>query len=408
MKRVLLMALLLPALVFAQKPLKPNLNKALSSWKDGKLDEAKEMIDLCVTTEKIMTDGKAWYYRGLIYASLDTSKNEAYKALAPDALKTSIESFAKADQLQTKAGSDYFLPPDATNPMPVTKTQQCTNLANIYLQEGIDRVQNDEYEASVGAMDKCISVFEGTLTQYDNDTLAYFVMCLAASSAEMYDKIEPAVKKYYEKGGKSKDAYIVLYQVYTGPKEDKEKALAVVRDARKALPDNTDFPRMEIGLLIDLERIEEAKDGLEQAVAANPDDKILRFYLGYTYGQLKDYKNAEKQYTEALRIDPAYFEAAYYLAQIYLTEVDNLTKEINNLGISDADNKRKPQLYQARVKACETAIPYLERAEKMKAPTTESQIELLEKLQMLYYYVADDAKEKVVRAKLKALGADVD
>jgi hypothetical protein len=60
------------------------------------------------------------------------------------------------------------------------------------------------------------------------------------------------------------------------------------------------------------------------------------------------------------------------------------------------------------VKACETAIPYLERAEKMKAPTTESQIELLEKLQMLYYYVADDAKEKVVRAKLKALGADVD
>ena len=408
MKRVLVLVFVLPALVFAQKPVKPNLNKALASWREGKLDEAKEIIDLATTYEKTMGDGKTWYYRGLIYASMDTTSNEAYKSLATDPLKTSIESFAKAETLQTKAGSDYFLPPDATSPMPVTKTQQVQNLANIYLQQGIDKVQNDDFEGSVTSLEKCAAVFDNTLKTYENDTLAYYVLALAAMNAEMYDKVDPAVKKYYEKGGKSKDGYILMYQIYTGAKEDKEKALAVVREAKATLPDNTDFPRMEIGLLIDLNRTEEAKVGLENAVAKNPDDKILRFYLGYTYGQLKDNANAEKQYNEALRIDPTYFEAQYYLAQIYLAEVDNLTKEINNLGISAADNKRKPQLYQDRVKACETAIPYMEKVEKMKAPSTESQIEVLEKLQMLYYYVADDAKEKVVKQKLKALGADVD
>ena len=42
MKRITLLLLLLAAVsVYAQKAVKPNLNKALSSWKEGKLDEAK-------------------------------------------------------------------------------------------------------------------------------------------------------------------------------------------------------------------------------------------------------------------------------------------------------------------------------------------------------------------------------
>ena len=69
---------------------------------EGKLDEAKANIDLAATNEKMMTDAKTWYYRGLIYASIDTTSNEAHKALATDAYKTAIESFKKADELNGK------------------------------------------------------------------------------------------------------------------------------------------------------------------------------------------------------------------------------------------------------------------------------------------------------------------
>src|SRR5262245_9514055 len=109
MKRIILIVLMLvSAFAYAQKPVKPNLNKALASWQAGKLDEAKEMIDAATTYEKTMNDGKTWYYRGLIYASLDTTSNEKYKALEANALKVSLESFKKADEMAT-GGKEYFI-----------------------------------------------------------------------------------------------------------------------------------------------------------------------------------------------------------------------------------------------------------------------------------------------------------
>ena len=67
----------------------------------------KRMIDLATTYEKTMNDGKTWYYRGLIYTSIDTTSNEAYKALAPDAFTTAMESFKKGDELN--GGKEHFI-----------------------------------------------------------------------------------------------------------------------------------------------------------------------------------------------------------------------------------------------------------------------------------------------------------
>ncbi|MBL7857473.1 MAG: tetratricopeptide repeat protein [Cyclobacteriaceae bacterium] len=407
MKRVTLLMIMLAATVaYAQKPVKPSTSKILSLWKDGKLAEAKEVADVTVTGEKTSTDGKAWYYRGLVYASLDTTSNASFKSLANQPLATAIESFAKADQLG-KAGSEYFIS-DPSSVVPVTKSQQLEVLCNYYLNKGINFIQQDEpdYEASIASLEKTALVSEKAMKTYSNDTLTYYVLALAAQNSDNYDKAIEACGKYFAKGGNSKDAYIMLYQIYNGPKENKEKALEVVREAKAKIPGNSDFPRLEIGLLIDLNRVGEAKTGLEAAVAKEPNDKILHFYLAYANASLKNKSEAIKHYNAALRIDPNYFEAQYYLSQLFLIDVDAVSKEINNLGISAADDKKKRELFTKRVTLCEEAIPYLEKAEKMKAPDRDTQIDVLEKLSMMYYYVADDAKEKVVRQKLKQLGVE--
>ena len=122
MKRFTLLLLMFAAVsVYAQKAAKPNLNKALNSWKEGKLDEAKTNIDPATTYEKTMNDPKAWYYHGLIYASIDTTSNEAYKGLATDAYKTAIASFKKADELNGK-DKELFIT-DASG-LPILKSQQ--------------------------------------------------------------------------------------------------------------------------------------------------------------------------------------------------------------------------------------------------------------------------------------------
>ena len=166
MKKVILILLLAPALVFAQKPIKPNLNKAITLWQEGKLGEAKEMIDAATTYEKTMGDGKTWYYRGLIYASLDTTSNEAYKSLSNNALSVSIESFTKADQMAT-AGKEYFVA-DANNLASVasnTKPIQLERLCNYYLDMGIKLIQQDEpdYTEAIAKMEKTKFVFENAM-----------------------------------------------------------------------------------------------------------------------------------------------------------------------------------------------------------------------------------------------------
>jgi tetratricopeptide (TPR) repeat protein len=124
--------------------------------------------------------------------------------------------------------------------------------------------------------------------------------------------------------------------------------------------------------------------------------------------QLGKVEEARQNLTDALKAEPAYFEAQYYLANTYLIDVDKTTKEINGLGISAADNKKKPALVQRRVKESEVAIPYLEKAEKMKIPNKDTEIELYQKLNLLYYYIADDKNATRVDKKLKELGVTED
>jgi tetratricopeptide (TPR) repeat protein len=406
MKRITLVLFMLAAITaFAQKPVKPNINKALKSFKDGKLDEAKTMIDLATTYEKTMNDGNTWYYRGLIYAALDTTKNETYKALAQEPLKTAVESFKKADQL-AKGNNEYSIPgPDGI--IPVTKPVQLETLANHYLDAALKKLQEDnDYEGSLPYLAKTKMVFENTLTKYANDSLAYYIEGLANFNAEHYDEAIASINKYFEKGGKSKDAYLILYQIYSGPKEDKNKALEVVQKARTVHPNNPDFPKAEIGLLIDLNKIDDAKAGLEKAVKAEPNNAIMHFYLGYVNSQLNDLEAARVNFNNALRIQPDYFDAQYHLANTYLIEVDKTSKEINALGMTQADMKKKPPLIQRRVKESETALPFLEKAEKMKMPSKETEMELYQKLSLLYYYIADDKNSERVAKKLKELGAD--
>lgn len=397
MKRiVLLLMMALPSLLLAQKAVKPNLNKILKYWTDGDLASAKEMVDAATTYEKTMNDGKTWYYRGLVYASLDTTSNEEYKALADTPLTTALESFKKADELNKK-DSDYFI--NDVNGFPITRAQQMDVLANTYLNYGASKYQEDDLEGAIVDFEKVMLVKPA-------DTTAYFYAGIVSNSLENYDRTINYWKQYYEKGGKTADGYSIMINTYSQQKEDKEGALAIVKEARQKFPEDTNFPKVEIGLLIDLGKIDEAKAGLESALKDEPDNKVLHFYLGYVNSKLEKWEDSKKNYEDALKVDPAYFEAQYYLAQIYLIEAEKIRTEIGSLGISAADQKKKLDLDKILVEKYEIALPYWEKAEKLKSEDVNSQLDVLDKLSNIYYYLGEDAKQKAVDQKIKLLGGD--
>ncbi|HMG94166.1 MAG TPA: hypothetical protein VK589_29105 [Chryseolinea sp.] len=393
MKRITLFLLMLATVtVFAQKGAKPNLPKALTSWREGKLDEAKANIDLAPTYEKTMNDPKAWYYRGLIYGSLDTTSNEAFKALAPDAFTVAMESFKKAEELNGK-GKELFIP-DAAG-MPVLKTQQMEYWANTYINKGAALYQEEDLENSLKNFEKAQMI-------QPDDTLAYFYAGFVSNGMEDYDKAIASFQKYIDLGGKSIDAYLSIININSGPKENKEEALRVARLAKPKFPTNQDLPKVEIGLLIDLKRIDEAKSGLESAIKKEPNNKILHFYLGYTNASLNLIPEAKKNYEDALRIDPQYFEAQLYLAKIVYAEAAAIKKEMSTMGISAADKKKKYDMDKVLVEKLKIAMPYWEKAEKLNPEDQE----VLDTLYQIYTDLGIDDQIKRIEKRYKDLGIE--
>jgi tetratricopeptide (TPR) repeat protein len=392
MKRALLILVLIPAVLFGQKTPKPNINKALNAFKSGKLDEAKEIIDAATTYEKTMDNGDTWYYRGLIYAAIDTSSNEAYHSLASDALDVALASFAKAEEL-SDGKTEYNITGD--NGFPILKTQQIDIWASTYLNKGANLYQEDNLE---GALEN----FEKTSRILPNDTTAYFYSGIVANSLEKYDLSLEKFKAYIEKGGTSPDAYSMMLNMLNGPLDNKEKALELVREAKQKFPNHPDFGKVEIGTLIDMGKIDEAKSGLEEAVKKEPDNKVLHFYLGYVNSSLGNSEAAVKSYEEALRVDPNYFDAQLLIAKEKYKPAEKIKKEMANLGISPADRKKKLELDKVLVEQLQIALPYWEKAEKINP----SEQEVLDALSSIYGDLGMTAQVQRIEKRYKELGQD--
>jgi tetratricopeptide (TPR) repeat protein len=393
MKRSIIILLMLASVaVYAQKPVKPNLNKALASLREGKLEEAKANIDAAITNEKMKDDGKTWYYRGLIYMAIDTTSTDAAKALAPDAFDIAMEAFAEAEK-RADPKKDYFI--QDANGMPQTRTQQIQWWGGTHLNKGAKAYQEEDYEAALTSFDRATKI-------NPSDTTAYFYAGFAGQQAENYDKAEENFKKYIEKGGTSADAYSLLINMYSGPKNDKEKSLALVREAKKKFPNNADFPKVEIGLLIDLKRIDEAKAGLEQAIKKEPNNKILHFYLGYANAQMNNVDAAKKNYEDALKIDPKYFEAQFYLAKLVYADAIAIKKQMGQLGISADDKKKRFALDKVLVEKLKVALPYWEKAEQINGNDQE----VLDTLYTIYGDLDMQDQVKRIEKKFKELGYD--
>jgi tetratricopeptide (TPR) repeat protein len=392
MKRLFLILVLIPAVLFGQKAPKPNINKALNAFKAGKLDEAKEIIDLATTYDKTMGKGDTWYYRGLIYAAIDTSSNEAYHSLASDAFDVALASFDKAEELSD--GKTEYNITDA-NGLPILKNQQIAFWANTYLNDGATAYQNDSLEAA-------LENFKKTSRIMPDDTTAYFYAAIVANGLEKYDESVKQFRTYIDKGGTSPDAYSMMLNMYNGPLDDKEKALALAREAKAKFPDHSDFGKVEIGTLIDMGKIEEARVGLLEAIKKEPDNKILYFYLGYVNSSLGKTEEAIKNYQEALRVDPTYFDAQLMLAKENYKQAAAIKKEMSILGISDADRKKKLELDGKLVNELKMALPYWEKAEKLN-PSDE---EVLDALSSIYGDLGMQSQAQRIQKRYKELGLD--
>lgn len=390
MKRIILIlaACAIAGYSFGQK--KPKIRHAERARTEGNLAEAKEIIDAAIEHEKTKDDGKTWYYRGLIYATLDTTTNPEYKNLADEPLKEAMEAFEKAEELND-SNNEYYV--SGPNGIPLLKTQQLQNLWSHYLNKGVEGYQSQD-------TDKAVENFTKTQLVLPEDTTGYIYAGLSAQAGEDY---ETAAKNYYklinDLDYHSPDIYNSLIYIEGTINEDSEKALELVRKAKEQFPENPDFAKSEINFLIQLDQLDEAKVELEKAIEKEPDNTHLFFTLGVMEDELGNTAKAEAAYAKAVELDSTNFNANFNLAVINYNEAVALIKVKNNLGMSSADLKKAEEMQDEINAKLKAALPYWERVLALDPKNRTA----LESLQYSYSQLRMNEKAMEVTEKLEAL-----
>lgn len=389
MKKILIAALIaLPAVAFAQKEVKPNINKALNALKAGKYDEAKATIDAATTYEKTMNDGKTWFYRGLIYGALDTTS--AYKA-TEDLTSVSAASFKKAEELSGGKSATYYIQ-DANGGM-ILYDQVKSGISQRYLVNGDKLFANDQFKEAQVQFEKGIT--------FNDDTVFYQYAGYAAYNAEDRKTAAQYLRGYTAKGGRQSQA-ITMAPLLEYEDKNFEQALADARAVLKINPTQKDMKVVELNSLIELKRYDEASKLIEAKLAENPNDAQENYLLGMLNNELGKEAEAKKNFENAQKADPKHFESALALARFAYKDAKAIKDQMNALGISAADKKKRFELDAVYVAKLKEVVPYWERCEKIK-PDDQT---VLDALYLMYTDLDNQAELKRIEKRYKELGLD--
>lgn len=404
-KIVIALFVIMPALVFAQdKAIKPNMSKAEKSLREGKIDEAKTMIDVCVGSQEFMVDkkgqpsknaAKAWYMKGLIYFAIDTTTKEQFKSLEANPFPRITEALDKCKEIDG-GKSAYFI--TESNGLPVLVENIASVMAIFYYNKAIT-AYNDKKDNKAP-----LEYAEKTLYFIPKDTtVLLFTGGVFAIMAGDFDKGLLYLDLYNKAGGNSPEAFTGMANIYIDNKKDNVSALRVLSEGKAKYPKYKDLRLLELNIYLGEKKYEIARQMIERELEADPTNKDNFFLYGQLNRELGEAEKAKEAFKKVLEIDPKNFDAAGELANLYWADAKVFKDEMGKLGNSKTDLEKLKKLDVHYVEKLKIYIPYIEACEKL----SPDDVTVLYSLLNVYEALGDDPKMARVKKRLKALGEEV-
>ena len=361
-------------LAFGQK--KPNINKAKAAFDKGEITEAKAMIDQAIDYEKTKDNPKTWYYRGMIYASIDTSTND------PDAMRTAMDSYNKSLELDpTQKSTTQFTGAGLEN-----VDSQIQNYFGFYYNKAITFYQEESFESATDNFEKAHFI-------NPSDSNSILNAAYAASAAGLDDRANENYKKAIIAGNTDIGIHLRLYNYAIG-KDDYDGAYKVLEEARIVHPNNVDLMKYQINILIEQDKIGEAKAGIEEAISKEPTNPDLYFSLGVIQEEQEELEAAKGSYSKAIEIDSEHYNSNFNLGVLVFNECNELIKERSAL--SYKEEKKIADLTTQIDERLKRALPYWEKLYSIKDEETT----ILETLEYIYLSLKMNDKAEEITSKL--------
>jgi len=380
MKKLMMLTIFLGVVITAFGQGK-NVTKANAALTKGELAEAAELIEPAITFEKTMSKGKTWYTRALIYDKISQSEDEGLKAKYPNALQLAAESYKKTLEIE-KEGATY-------------KGLAQVGYDQLYghaLNKGVENYNNGNYAA---AYDNFVDVSIINPT----DTTGYLYGAMMAQELEQYDNALMNYEKLIEMDAYSSNVLSSVIYIYQHQKEDLETALKYLRMGQEKFPEELNFKRQEVDILIKMDKMDEAIEGLKVAIDQDPENALLVGNLAMLYDMTEDLENAEVYYKKALEMEPDNRNALINLSVLYISKGDVVMHKVNEMSIKDY-NKNIDAAEKESFAEYNNAIPLLEKVLSLD----ENDKLGLQNLQAVYAKMKNGNKATEIYERRKALG----
>lgn len=369
-----LMLVMLTGTGFAQK----NVVSAYNLMKDGEFLEASEFIEKAMDNPNATEKEKTWRYRGQIYLSI--ALDSGLFVQKPNALQLAKESYLKARELDEKNRYEREI------------TLGLNNVRDHSLNTGVAEYNVGNYEKAANRF-----ALSNEVTQEAFDSTFTLAIYNAALAYEKAGSIDEAIN-YYEKCAEVNyqvpGVYILIANLLKN-QDKEEQALQVLRDAREQFPKDRGLILEELNIYLVNKEYDRAKDNLELAVEADPNNEVLHFSRGAVLDELGEDEQAEKSYLRAIEIKPDYTDALYNLGALYYNTGAEKVNEANEIPPT------KTKEYEAAMgKAKEyftKAQPYFEQALEL----SPDDVAIMQSLKNIYARTGQDAKMLEMTNRLK-------
>lgn len=358
---------MLSSSIFAQKA---ELTSAILSFRKQDMESAKSYVDAAEEklnnggTLKAKDLGKFWHHKGLVYYSLyDATKDVNLLKTAANAFKTDTET--EGSSYANKSSNELVRCSIAFNNAAFEKYDAKDFTSALRLFESV--VEINAYDA-IGKI----------------DTSNLYNASLMAVQANETNKAIELFNKLIDLDSSNGDYHLSLIQQYTKLSNDQERFNAIKR-GRELAPNHTGLIFEEVNYYLAQNNNEELLISLESAIKAAPENKILHFAKGSALGTLKKYDEAKSAYLSAIALDTDYFDAYNNLGSLYLDQAIPLIDKMNNLGLSQSDQKKYNSLKSQRNKLYKEAQPFLEEAVRIN----NTEVQLLKALKDVCYQTDD-------------------
>lgn len=388
----LLMAL--PA-AFGQESLVKQVER-MAKKDDVNVQEARDFLKPAFDNPETAHSARTYWVAGLIEEQL----------VKRDYIQLSLGKEIDQDKFYeaVAAMTDYYIKADSLDRLPNAKGK-VKQRYNKKIAESLNTYYSFLVNGGAAAMDgndvckahdyfqkfldvKAMDLFAGTPTA-EQDSMSMqisFFNAYTISQCHKDDKVAAiaAYEAIKDVPYRQNDVYQLLAQSYVQA-GDTAGFLKTLNEGIALFPEENFYLFNMINVYIQQGRHEEAKNYLEKAIAANPDNKQLYFVLANVFEQgFKDVKKAEDAFLKALELDPGYPEAMLGLGRVYFNQGAKLQSDAN--AIND-DAQYKAKLEEARV-FFEKALPYFEKAVELSPDNTQ----YLVALRGIYYNLGMEDK----------------